>query len=220
MHQTLVFSLFLLVAENFFCSWLREAAQATHQPPCVAWRWVDESRTVDGVQWPNMERNSESGPAAELWRFRLFGIESRWWWGRLRVFDGLATACPRWSTASNYSHQLCRRKTELRSRKANLGFSPCSLKATRWDIASPHIRSSLFGTCFTTPIYIYILPPKILCHIYIAEESIYIISPNVFIPRINPGLESAREIGPPTGLEGCRFVDLRRGDALVGKGRG
>ena len=109
---------------------------------------------------------------------------------------------------------------ELRSRKANLGFSSCSLKATRWDIASPHIRSSLFGTCSTTPIYIYILPPKILCHIYVAEESIYIISPNVFIPRINPGLKSAWEIGPPTGLEGCRFVDLRRGDALVGKGRG
>ena len=107
-----IFAFFLLVAKIFsVCSCLREAAQATYHPPCVAWRWVDESRTVDGVQWPNMERNSESGPAAELWRFRLFGIESRWWWGRLRVFDGLATACPRWSTASNYSHQLCRRKT-------------------------------------------------------------------------------------------------------------
>ena len=61
--------------------------------------------------------------------------------------------------------------------------------------------------------YLHIYPPtqNTVPHIYIAEESIYIISPNVFIPRINPGLKSAWEIGPPTGLEGCRFVDLRRG---------
>ena len=70
------------------------------------------------------------------------------------------------------------------------------------------------------PLFTYISSHPKYCATYIAEESIYIISPNVFIPRINPGLKSAWEIGPPTGLEGCRFVDLRRGDALVGKGRG
>ena len=103
---------FSVNCKDFFRVFLIERANSGHPPTTLcSWRWVDESGTVDGVQWPNMERNSESGPAAELWRFRLFGIESRRWWGRLRVFDGLATACPRWSTASNYSHQLCRRKT-------------------------------------------------------------------------------------------------------------
>ena len=47
------------------------------------------------------------GPGAELWRFSLFGIESRL---SLRERFGLATSSPGWSTASNYSHQLCRRE--------------------------------------------------------------------------------------------------------------
>ena len=36
-------------------------------------------------KWPNMARNSESGPGAELWRFRLFGIESRLAAGKVRI---------------------------------------------------------------------------------------------------------------------------------------
>ena len=49
------------------------------------------------------------GPGAELWRFSLFGIESRL---SLRERFGLATSSPGWSTASNYSHQLCPRERE------------------------------------------------------------------------------------------------------------
>ena len=41
--------------------------------PVLSW-WAEDYTD----KWPNMaRRNSESGPRAELWRFRLFGIESR-----------------------------------------------------------------------------------------------------------------------------------------------
>ena len=113
------------------------------------------------------------GPGAELWRFSLFGIESRL---SLRERFGLATSSPGWSTASNYSHQLCRRERKNipgksisgnpgTGWKTNLDFPSCSLKSARWDTTSPRIRSSQFGTCSTTPIYIYTHPPKLLRHI-------------------------------------------------------
>ena len=113
------------------------------------------------------------GPGAELWRFSLFGIESRL---SLRERFGLATSSPGWSTASNYSHQLCRRERKNipgksisgnpgTGWKTNLDFPSCSLKTARWDTTSPRIRSSQFGTCSTTPIYIYTHPPKLLRHI-------------------------------------------------------
>ena len=131
-------------------------------PTVVARRWVDEWWRLHHYtdKWPNMARNSKSGPGAELWRFGLFGIESR----LVRISNDL----PR--VVKLFSHTMIsrRRKFFLRNHSlwmAGLDFSPMFFESRPLRYNFTRYQVLTIWNVFHPPIYIYTNPPKLLYHI-------------------------------------------------------
>ena len=137
-----------------------------HPALAVARRWVDEQRTTrtsDQI-WPGI-RKVDLGPnygdsgCLELKAGRPAGKVriSNEQPGVVKLFSPMISEKKKKNLKKSFSVAVVEKQTWI--------SPPCSLKATRWDTTSPRIRSSQFGTCSTTPIYIYTNPPRLLYHI-------------------------------------------------------
>ena len=149
--------------------------EPTHNSPpllcCPVLSWWAEDSTG---KWPNMAWNSEPWT-----RGRIMEIQSVWNWkqveppGKVRISNEQPGVINSLKLFSPIMSERERKNIPGKSIsgnpgtgwKTNLDFPSCSLKSARWDTNSPRIRSSQFGTCSTTPIYIYTHPPKLLRHI-------------------------------------------------------
>ena len=168
--------------------------------PVLSW-WAEDYTD----KWPNMaRRNSESGPRAELWRFRLFGIESRLEpEGKVRISNEPP------GVVKNYSHQWCQKRkypfSRNRSRhslwKNKLGFLLHVLWKPPAEIQLHPVSGLHNLERVLPPLFTYISTHPTCYTTYSTRTSgIYIKSHQMYSSPVHtqPGLK--REIGPPTGL--------------------
>ena len=176
------------------CVTFKNVFPKSRRPPTtnkvVARRWVDESRTTRTSDQIWLWRNSESGPRAELWRFRLFGIESRSKpEGKVQISNeppGVVKNCShqQWSSGKKifilekfFRHSLVE--------KTNLDFSTMLFESRplRYNF-TPYQAFTIWNVFYHPHLHIY--PPTQAAIPHIAPQYLHKIPPNVFIPRTHP----------------------------------
>ena len=145
-----------------------------------------------------MARNSESGPGAELWRFSLFGIESRLApKGEVRIsndqpgvvkpFSPMTSEKKIWFLRNHSRHSL------WMAGKTNLDFSPMFFEShpLRYNF-TPYQVFTIWNVFYHPNLHIYQPTQTAVPHIAHGQY-LHKIPPNVFIPRTHPTRVEASE---------------------------